>query len=161
MEADPSPEGEVPAQPRRSWLPANALRVMSINVVFGLLIGCGLYATTERAALLHLMGFSGAGGISGAGEPREVKGSAITRAVPLTGAASLTPDDPVLRFAESRIGHMLFSSMQSDNCQRVLFNNNTGVSFEAPGVFCGQKANKVAEADSPKRLNAVRSSFQR
>jgi len=43
----------------------------------------------------------------------------------------------------------------------VLFDNRTGVYHEANDVFCGQKPGEEAVPENPKRLNAVRRSFQR
>jgi hypothetical protein len=146
--------------PARRRISVTAVRVLLINTVFGVLIAVALYATVERTALFRMMGFAGAGGISGIGHSAERQGAA-GKHNPLLGAASLAPDDPVLRFAETRVGQLLFTSMRSDDCQRVLFDNRTGASYDAPGVFCGQSADQVVEADGPARLNAVRASFQR
>ena len=144
--------------PARRRISVTAIRVLTINAVFGVLIAVGLYATVERNTFFRMMGFAGAGGISGVGQSAH---SEDTRSPPVVGAASLAPDDPVLRFAETRIGQVLFTSMRTDDCQRVLFDNRTGVSYDVPGVFCGQKASRQNATDGPSRLNAVRATFQR
>jgi hypothetical protein len=171
MEADMPPkktahqdtvaDEQAAAAPRRRLFAANALRVLIINAIFGVLIGVSVFAASERTALFALMGFSGAGGISGAGHSAQEKGPATVKAVSLVGAASFAPDDPVLRFAETRTGQMLFTAGGSDNCQRVLFNNQNGASFDVPGVFCGQPASQVEDAATPNRLQAMRAAFKK
>jgi hypothetical protein len=162
MDIDPLSEQEIAAA-RRTIISANTAGVLTIGVVFSVLIGVGLYATTDRAALLRLMGLSGAGGISGAGQSKETNGpiAAKVKSVPLVGAANLAPQDPVLRFAETRIGQVLFTSTRSNDCRRALFDNRTGASFDVKAVFCGQTADDVVEVESPNRLQALRGSFQK
>ena len=160
MDIDPRPAGEIAAS-QRVVVSAHLALVLTIIVVFGVLIGVGLYAATGRTALLQLFGFSGAGGISGAGQSKQTKGPPTAKAAPLAGAANLAPDDPVMRFAETRIGQVLFASVRSDDCRRALFDNRTGASFDVKPVFCGQSANELVEAERPNRLQVLRGAFQK
>jgi hypothetical protein len=162
MDIDPPPDDEI-VESRRFVMPAHLARVLTLGAVFSVSIGLGLYGTTQRAALLQLMGFSGAGGISGAGQAKHIKAEAAppVKRVPLVGEAGLAPEDPVLRFAETGIGHVLFTSFRSDDCRRALFDNRTGASLDVKSVFCGQLASEAVEVESPNRLQALRGSFQR
>jgi len=163
MEEEPSAEPD--AAPPRRRLSSNMVRVLSINVVFGALIGLGLYAASEQTTmLLRWAGFSGSGTWSGAGEgagPADDKGPAAIRKARLVGESSLDPNDPVLRFAETRIGQVVFAAAGSDNCQRLLFDNRNGKYYDTPEVFCGQLPEKLVESEAPSRLMAVRKSLQR
>ena len=153
------------APARRRWFGSTARRAMAINVMFGLLIGASVYGVTERNTLFQWwMGFSGAGNVSGVGQSdnaKEAKDGAGEKPGRLVGEANLPPDDPVLRFAETRVGQLLFASSRTDNCQRVLFNNRTGVSFDVPGVFCGPVIDTSTETNVIDRLEAVRASFRK
>jgi hypothetical protein len=115
----------------RGWRPYNAARVFAICAMFGVLILSGTYAARECTTLVQSAAAPGAGG-SG---------------------------DRAVRFADTDVGEVLFASPRSGNCRRVLFDNRTGAYHEANDVFCGQAEEAVPE--SPKRLDAVRRSFQR
>jgi hypothetical protein len=128
----------------------NVASVLGICVVFAALIALGFYATIDRDTAYRQGTIQGAGGLPGA-----------VKAVPLVGAAGLGTSDPVVRFSETRIGHVLFSKASSDECQRVLFDNRTGSYYDAPDLFCGQSVDQVMEADTPNRLLALKKSFQR
>ena len=71
----------------------------------------------------------------------------------------LGPNDPVARFAETRVGHLLFSSSRNDDCRRVLFDNRTGAFYEAGSIQCGQIALPTPEASGNDRLMALRKTF--
>jgi hypothetical protein len=56
-----------------------------------------------------------------------------------SGAARVAKDasvDPVDRFSETRIGHILFYPAHGDRCRRVLFDNATGKTYDAPDINC-------------------------
>jgi hypothetical protein len=71
---------------------------------------------------------------------------------------ALDPDDPVARFAETRVGHVVFVSRASDHCQRVFFDNSTGLQYEARALDCSRPAAEVVA--STDRMNALRKTFQ-
>ena len=79
-----------------------------------------------------------------------------TQAALPTGAASLDPNDPVKNFARTGVGHVLFTAPNTDNCQRTMFNNRTGASYEAPEVNC----NRPPEAQN-ERLQSMSRPFKR
>ena len=123
--------------------------MLAICALFGLLILSGVYAAREHTGLFQSVSASGAGSMSGMNAARP------------TGYDELGPNDPAVRFAETGVGQLLISSTRSDNCRRLLFDNRTGAYYAAGEVFCGQKAAEAIEAESPKRLDVVRRSFQR
>jgi hypothetical protein len=163
MNAEPPPDKDATA-PRRRVLSRNLIRVLTINAVFGAVIGVGLYAAGEQSAMfLRWAGFSGAGGVSSAGDgdgQSGDKGPAALRKVKVVGAAALDPNDPVLRFAETRIGQVLFASVGNDNCQRLLFDNRNGNYYDTPGIFCGQTPEQSVESETPARLLAISQSLK-
>ena len=167
MNAEPSEptSDEAAPSPKRFGLSANLRRILTINVIFGLLIGVGFYAASEQSAMfLRWAGFSGAGGLSGAGSDGgqlDGKGPATVRKPQLVGAASLDPNDPVLRFAETRIGQVLFASVGQDNCQRLLFDNRNGRYYDSAGIFCGPTPEQTVESEAPARLIAISRSLKR
>ena len=129
----------------------NVLAVLALCAVFVSLLSMAvLFAHDPTGGSFGQSSFNGAGGLPGA-----------VKAVPLVGAGSLAPDDPVIRFAQTRMGQVIFSKTQSDNCGRYLFDNSTGSSYEVQGVFCGQTPDKVTGAETPDRLMALRKSFQK
>jgi hypothetical protein len=150
---------------RRPALSSTAVRILTINAIFGALIGLGLYAATEPSTLLlRWAGISGAGRWSGAGEgggQAEEKQPSTAKQVQLVGAASLSADDPVIHFAQTRVGHLVFAPTGRDNCQRLLFDNRNGNYYDAAAIFCGHAPEQIVEADTPARLMAIRKSLQR
>lgn len=128
-----------------------------ICAVFGALIVAGIYAARDHTTLFRSAGASGEGGVSGAsGGPADAKASRPT------GFADLDASDPVVRFSETRVGHVLIPSTQSDQCQRLLFDNRTGAYYDASEVFCGQRLEQApAVAVMPVRLEALMKSFKR
>jgi hypothetical protein len=119
-----------------------------MSTLFGALLAAGLYFAHEPKGSGQMPSVSGIGGLSGAG-----------KAAPLVGAAGLGPSDPVVRFADTRIGQVLFSKSRSDDCVRVLFNNVTGDYYEAKDIFCGRKPEPPSDGGPSRRLDALRKSF--
>jgi hypothetical protein len=71
----------------------------------------------------------------------------------------LDANDPVARFEQTRVGHVLFVSRSSDQCQRVLFDNSNGVQYESASIDCVRPAAEgVASTD---RMSALRKTFQK
>ncbi len=90
-------------------------------------------------------------------------GGAIVDGVPykLLGATALDPKDPALRFSETGMGQVLFTTANSDKCRRVLFDNKTGTSYWVRDVDCGRPAEQAVEDATPNRMLAVQKSFRR
>jgi hypothetical protein len=68
--------------------------------------------------------------------------------------------DPVERFTQTQVGHLLFSLNNSDMCRRVLFDNRTGAMQEAGQILCGQPPEAV-EQPGQERGNAMMRAFRR
>src|SRR5687767_1909415 len=122
------------------WLrfaPANAIGILTVCLLFAVLLALGVYHVQQPAGVA----------------PGQLAGS---------GPIAVSTD-PVERFKETRIGHLLFSSRGSDDCQRVLFDNHTGAQYEAGAIYCGQvPRHVVAEAATGvDRMAALRKSFQK
>ena len=69
-----------------------------------------------------------------------------------------------MRFKETGVGHLLFASSNSDGCKRLLFDNRTGLYYQAKDVDCHRPSDEIVEAneaEKPNRLTEVRKSFQR
>ena len=119
----------------------NTRCVLSIGMLFGALLAAGLYRHFEP--LQH---------------------ASITPAPPVAGIAAA---DPVARFQETRIGHVLYSPYTGDNCRRVFFDNRTGAFYEAGDIPCVQSAAETEPAGSggpvqgADRMQAMRKHFQK
>ena len=144
-----------PAVLLRRFARGRAAGALAICFVFGALLVAGVLAVRDPAAMFRLVGAFGSGERTGVGE------SASTVAAPLTGAADLGPGDPVVRFADTRVGHVLFAGTSSDQCRRLLFDNRSGQYYEAPEVFCGPPPETAAEESRIDRMAAVRKSFRK
>ena len=136
--------------------------VVAICGAFGALIFASAYAANGHTALFESLRTSDAGGHAGSAAQGGGKAGAVT------GAAELSPADPVMRFSDTGVGQVLFMSPSGETCQRVLFDNRAGSYFTAHKIFCGQKPERVVEIESPDRLTvspdrltSLRKSFQR
>lgn len=131
----------------RWFAPANALRVLAICAAFGALPVVAIYYAREPAAPPLVAGIAGLGGIAGAGDASP--GLAV----------ALAADDPVARFSQSRIGHILYSPYIGDYCRRVLFHNETGALYENGRILCVQSAPQPTPVSGADRLLSMRKSF--
>lgn len=75
------------------------------------------------------------------------------------GPDYLDANDPVARFTETRVGHVLFAPRTGDQCQRVLFDNSTGTQYESQPVDCGRPSSEPVGGND--RIGALRKSFQK
>jgi hypothetical protein len=132
-------------------------RVMTICVAFGALMLTGVYAGKDNFALFRSVEVSGADGAAGGTS----EGDAAAKANRVVGHDELNPRDPVMRFADTGVGHMLFASTRSDQCRRLLFDNRTGAYYEAPDIFCGQKPEEGGDPVPHDRVSAMRKAFKR
>ena len=100
----------------------NTRIVMSLTIVFALVLSAGLYrqfrpSDTSLASGQGGLSGEGAGGQNGPGSKRRAS-------------------DPVDRFTETKVGHVLFYPVLGDSCRRMLFDNATGRTYDAPDVNC-------------------------
>lgn len=132
----------------RRMAASHHVRVLAICAAFAAMLAAGVHSGRDFASLL-----------SAALSRPAVLGSGAPSAASATAAAPRVVD-PVARFQETRIGHMLFSSYNSDICRRVFFDNNTGASFEAGQAECGYSA-ESAEVVRQDRAQQVLRSFRK
>lgn len=118
------------APPVREWswvlwrvaTSTNTRIIMSLTLVFALVVSAGLYRQF-RPGDANLA--AGHGGVSGDGAGGQNGPGGKRRAL-----------DPVDRFTETRVGHVLFYPVLGDSCRRMLFDNATGTTYDAPSVNC-------------------------
>ena len=122
----------------------NVRRALVLCSTFAGILFAGFYFTREAAD----------------GSRRMANRAASAAAASALGQG-LGPNDPVTRFAETRVGHLLFTSSRNDDCRRVLFDNRTGAFYEAGLIQCGQIALPTPEASGNDRLMALRKTFAR
>ncbi len=79
------------------------------------------------------------------------------------GLQAAKATDPLARFNETRVGHVLFQPLHGDMCRRVLFDNNAGSLYEAAPVPCREteEAPPAADAGTGNRLAGVSRAFRR
>lgn len=130
-------------------------RSLMIGISFAILLNYGIQSGRDLA---HMLGaaMSRSGPING-NTPGKVE-----LAEPVT-----TPEnvDPVVRFLETRVGHLLFSMNDSNTCRRVLFDNRTGEATDAAPVQCGllseAQQNAQRQEQARERTQQVLKSFRR
>jgi hypothetical protein len=118
------------APPIRNWSWAlwrvatstNTRIVVSLTVVFALVVSAGLYRQF-RPSEANLA--AGNGGLSGDGAGGQNGPGGKRRQL-----------DPVDRFHETRVGHVIFYPVLGEACRRMLFDNATGKTYDAPDVNC-------------------------
>jgi hypothetical protein len=138
-------DDDAPARPRRR---STAPWIVAVCAALPLIVAAAIYFWNDTHALFQLKGGTGAAGVL------------ESKKESLLGAAALAADDPALRFSETRVGQVVFSTT-SDICRRHLFDNRTGRSYWVDDLPCGRKAVTIADDEPPHRLNALKKSFQR
>jgi len=126
---------------------------LAISLGFGALILAAVYGAHERLTPFGFVRVSGGGNHSGGAIASE-------NAVRPVGLAELDPGDPTVRFSDTRVGHVLFASSRSDDCRRLLFDNRTGLSYEAKKIFCGQRLDQPVDVMSSDRLTRMQQFFR-
>ena len=121
---------------------SNVRRALVLCSTFATLLLAGLYFTRETA-----------------GVSRPMANRAASAAAASAPGRGLGPNDPVARFAETRVGHLLFTSSRNEDCRRVLFDNRTGAFYEAGSIYCGHTLPPMPEVSSSNRLMALRKTF--
>jgi len=132
----------------RLFAQTSVVRGVVICVVFATVLSVGTYVASDQFGLFQWLLRSNGNGFG------SVNNSA--QQTPPTGAASLDPDDPVKNFARTGIGHVLFTAPNTDNCQRTLFDNRTGRSYDAGAMNCNQPPEAQNE-----RLQSMSKPFKR
>ena len=66
--------------------------------------------------------------------------------------------DPATSFVRTRVGQLLFSSYDTDDCRRVLFDNRSGTFTEAGTVYCGPipEADRMGQERAQQMLKSFR-----
>ena len=126
----------------------SVVRGVAICAVFATVLSVGTYVASEQFGLFQWLVHGNGGGFGSV--------SNSVQQTPPTGAASLDANDPVKNFAKTGVGHVLFTAPNTDNCQRTLFDNRTGASYEAGEVNC----NRPPEAQN-ERLQSMSKPFKR
>src|SRR5687768_8572108 len=116
------PVGDPTARFWRRAATANIIRVFAMCTAFVVLLAAGASSGRDLADMLRAAMSRAA--FFGAGTPARP-----------TDALRLA--DPVAQFPQTRVGHLLFASYNSDFCRRVLFDNRTGATSDAGRVLCG------------------------
>ena len=138
-----------PIRARRRFTPGHALHLLVIHGAFAALIVASIVYTREPPAVPQSVSLTGLGGVAGAGGAGP--GFAI-------GASA---DDPVVRFSQTRIGHILYAPYVGDHCRRVLFDNGSGALLEAGPRLCVRSAPEQASTSGADRLLSMRKTFQK
>jgi hypothetical protein len=138
---------------------ATSTSALTISVVFAALILAAAYSANARLTPFHFVQWLGGGNRSG-------DGIASQPAVRLVGFSELAPGDLAVRFSHTRVGHVLFEVDQSDNCRRMLFDNRTGLFYDAKEIFCGEGSDQAVsdqavQVTSSDRLKGLQQSFRR
>ena len=137
----------------RRWAPANALHLFALHAAFATVILASIVYTREPPPAPQWISLSGAGGVAGSGG---------VAAPGMVGAGvSIEADDLVAKFAETRIGQVVYVPTAGDRCRRLLFDNNRGALFETSPSTCVQPAPDATASATVDRLMSVRKTFQR
>jgi hypothetical protein len=118
--------------------------------MFAAVIAAGTIVVRDPLILSDLFKRSGSGGILSG-----------VRSVAPEGALGLPPDDPVLNFSETRIGHVVFTGTATNVCRRKLFDNKNGAMLDVGDIFCGNTPEQVVDPPTGDRLNSVQKTFRR
>jgi hypothetical protein len=118
-------------------------------------------ATSTARAILPWLGVVALLVAGGAYYKRDMLGLSSGEA-PASASQAIPPDpDPVVRFNETRIGHLLFMLPDGRTCRRVLFDNVSGSHVDAGRVECAPQEPSQSGAVSAGRFDAIRNSFKR
>ena len=124
----------------------NTRRVIVLGLAFGLLMFVGAQAGREFTSLFF----------------QKVGTTASQSALKAPGGdGSATPRDPYQDFVQSKVGHLMFSSYQNDNCKLMLFNNRTGSMVEAGDVLCGNGWVQTNATVDQQRVRQLLQSFRK
>jgi hypothetical protein len=140
--------------PSRRLAPTTIRRALIISAFFGVLIYLG--TQSGRDLLLGSAGFLQSS--KGTGTGQSSKQSSKQSAEPVDGMRMV---DPLDGFPQKQVGHMLFTSSNSDVCRRMLFDNRTGAVTEAGQTFCGPTASYAADQVGQARVQSLLRSFRK
>jgi hypothetical protein len=132
----------------RRFAAHNGLRVLAFCASFCVLLAAAVIYARDATPVAGGQGFAGQGGLAGAG--RGARGLSI----------GVESSDPVARFAQTRVGHIVYSPSADDRCRRMLFDNRTGMSGDAGSVVC-QRLAPESDTTPSDRLETLRKTFHR
>jgi hypothetical protein len=134
---------------RKAW--SHAVRVTAIVALFGALLAAGFQHRRDLADVLRTTFVK---------SNSKSLGSRVSAA--RTGEAQvLRPLDPASGFAETPVGVMLHSSLDTDTCRRVLFDNRTGLAYDDGHGHCGLQPTPPPEHLGVERIQAMSKAFRR
>jgi hypothetical protein len=128
---------------------SHAIRVFAICAVFGALLATGFQHRRDLTELLRA-----------AFSQSQPLASRVT-AGRTQAAWVLRPIDPASEFIQAPVGLMFYSSYSSDVCRRVLFDNRTGVTYEAGYGHCGLQNPQQPEHLGVERMLAMSKAFKK
>ena len=131
---------------RRRVARSHAVRVVAICAAFAGMIAAGVHSAREFSHLLF--GASSGRTVRGAGAPSE-------------WAGDLRPLEPGDGFSQTRVGHLLISSHNKDECRRLLFDNRTGIFLDAGYVLCGQIPETPSDQLGQERAQTMLKAFRK
>jgi hypothetical protein len=140
-----SPRRRVPPTLWRCLGRTNVRRTATLCFGFAVLLGAGLHFKP--------------GPVATEGTARQPNGSVGLPESPETAWRGLSADELVARFSETRVGQVVFATMDTDSCPRLLFDNRTGTFYEAGEVYCGLSAEPAPPASD--RMLGIQKAFQR
>jgi hypothetical protein len=118
-------------------------------------------ATSTARAILPWLGAIALLMAGGVYYKRETLGLSHGEAPATASQLPAQDPDPVVRFNETRVGHLLFMLPDGRHCKRVLFDNVSGSHIEAGRVECAPQEASQSGAVSSGRFDAIRNSFKR
>jgi len=127
---------------------AHAVRVMAIFSVFvGLLAVAAVSSRDWSEFLQGAVSRPGGFGHGGAGSGNR-QGESMRLVDPSTG------------FAQTRVGNMLFPTVNTDSCKSMTFDNRTGTAAETGRVHCGitqdSQSDQIGQERAQQMLRAFR-----
>jgi len=132
----------------RLFAGTSVVRGVVICAVFATVLSVGAYVASDQLGLFEWLVRGNGHGFGSSGNGAQ--------STPTIGAASLDNNDPVKNFAKTGVGHVIFTAPDTDNCQRTLFDNRTGISYDAGAVNCNQPPDQQNE-----RLQSMSKPFKR
>jgi hypothetical protein len=112
--------------------------VVTVSVLFGALLVLGIYR------------------VQGTADTPSARRAGVGA---VTGAAQLDAHDPVARFVDTHVGQVLYAPRVGDDCQRVLFDNRTGVQYDSAPISCIRPAREALSEAAADRIGPLTKGF--
>jgi hypothetical protein len=129
--------------------PTNVWRTLTLCSGFAALVAAGFIFVREPNAAGSLTDHKAGTGVQS------------VAAAYNAGELGVESGDPLDRFSETRVGQVIFTSISSDSCRRVLFDNRTGEFHEAAEVYCGLPIEASPAPSSVDRIGTLQKAFRR